>query len=82
LEISILVDFTIRIEKSFDIMSHWAFLAKRGSMFYLLLALLYEDLVAGRMDQAQYEENISLLALDHDRLKEEESKVDHKKSAA
>lgn len=63
-------------------MSHWAFLAKRGSMFYLLLALLYEDLVAGRMDQLQYEENIVLLALDHDRLKAEESKAEHAKSAA
>ncbi|MCG9875962.1 MAG: hypothetical protein MH321_14390 [Leptospiraceae bacterium] len=51
-------------------------------MFYLLLALLYEDLVAGRMDQLQYEENIVLLALDHDRLKAEESKAEHAKSAA
>ncbi|WCL49967.1 hypothetical protein [Leptospira sp. GIMC2001] len=40
-------------------------------MFYLQLALLYEDFTAGRMDLETYSENIILLAQDHQRLKEE-----------
>ncbi|MDZ4728066.1 MAG: hypothetical protein SH817_18070 [Leptospira sp.] len=39
-------------------------------MFYLLLALLHEDLSSGRIDFKSYTENIELLALDHQRIKE------------
>jgi hypothetical protein len=51
-------------------------------MFYLLIALLYEDLVAGRVDQATYEENVILVAFDHERLRLEESLAAKKKAAA
>jgi hypothetical protein len=40
-------------------------------MFYLQLALIYEDFASGRMNQATYEESIILLAQDHERLKSE-----------
>jgi len=39
-------------------------------MFYLLLALLHEDLSSGRIDFDSYAENIVLLAADHERIKE------------
>ncbi|WP_167883670.1 hypothetical protein [Leptospira ognonensis] len=38
-------------------------------MFYLLLALLHEDLSSGRIDFVSYAENIELLAADHERIK-------------
>ncbi|MDF3820820.1 hypothetical protein P3G55_12970 [Leptospira sp. 96542] len=37
-------------------------------MFYLLLALLHEDYVSGRIDFEGYFENIVLLAKDHERI--------------
>ncbi|GBF51123.1 hypothetical protein LPTSP4_26540 [Leptospira ryugenii] len=41
-----------------------------GKMFYLLIALLHEDLVSGRIDLETYRENVELLARDHERIKE------------
>ncbi|MCZ8341395.1 MAG: hypothetical protein O9301_00030 [Leptospira sp.] len=38
-------------------------------MFYLLLALLHEDFVSGRIGFEDYFENIVLLAKDHERIK-------------
>ncbi|MCZ8157577.1 MAG: hypothetical protein O9264_15750 [Leptospira sp.] len=51
-------------------MSHCYFQSDGGTMFYLLLALLHEDLSSGRIDLETYSENIILLAADHDRIKE------------
>lgn len=38
-------------------------------MFYLLLALLHEDLASGRIDLKSYCENIEILTADHERIK-------------
>ena len=50
-------------------MSHSYFDSDGGVMFYLLLALLHEDLSSGRIDFESYVENIVLLAADHERIK-------------
>lgn len=39
------------------------------TMFYLLLALLHEEYISGRMDFESYQENIFLLAHDYENLK-------------
>jgi hypothetical protein len=44
-------------------------------MFYLHLALIFEEYNSGRMDIASYIENIILMAEDHERLKAQEDRI-------
>lgn len=44
-------------------------------MFYLQLALIFEEYNSGRMDINSYRENVILMAEDHARLKSQKEQV-------